>query len=75
MLAPPASTALRLAKVPWPYGVDDVSPHCTRTSSIVRPSSSATSCANVVSCPWPWLWLDTCTSTWPDGSMRSVAES
>src|SRR5207247_28801 len=52
--APPPSATLRLPKVPKPSGPERVSPWTTTTSSGVTPRWSATICAKVVSCPWPW---------------------
>ena len=50
-VAAPATGVERLAYVPRPYGVLSVSPSCTSTSSGGMPSSSATTCAIVVSMP------------------------
>src|SRR5947209_12395903 len=52
--APPPSATLRLPKVPKPSGPERVSPWTTTTSSGETPRWSATICAKVVSCPWPW---------------------
>ena len=75
MAAPPARTALRLAKVPIPYGVVEVSPKRTFTSARGMVSSSATTWAKVVSWPWPWLWVETWAVTLPEGSIRSCVDS
>src|SRR2546430_8475616 len=50
----PISTSERLARVPDPRGVIDVSPYTTSTSSNGTPSASAAIWAKVVSIPWPW---------------------
>src|SRR3984893_13990162 len=39
-----------------PNGAVSVSPSSTTMSSAGMPSSWATICAQVVSCPWPWLF-------------------
>src|SRR5690606_41907115 len=41
--------------VPRPNGVWSVSPCTTSMSSMGSPSSLLMICANVVSCPWPWV--------------------
>lgn len=52
--AAPETGVDRLPYVPRPNGVLSVSPCTTSMSSGGMPISSATICANVVSCPWPW---------------------
>ena len=52
-----------------------VSPCTIATFSIGMPSRSATSWANVVSCPCPWLWQPVNTSTEPVGLTRTSADS
>src|SRR3989442_7521097 len=49
----PATTALRLAYVPTPNGINAVSPCLTTTSCGCTPSSSATTCASIVAVPRP----------------------
>ena len=46
---------LRLAKVPTPRSIAAVSPWMTRTCCMGTFSASEITCANDVSCPWPWL--------------------
>ena len=58
-----------------PNGIFAVSPWTTSTLSIGMPRPSATSCAKVVSCPWPWLWLPVKTVTEPVGWTRTSAVS
>ncbi len=50
-------------------------PGSTRTCAISSPSSSATTCAMVVSRLWPWLAALVNTSAWPFWLMRTVAPS
>ena len=68
--APPPRATLRLPKVPKPSGPERVSPWSTVTSSGVTPRWSATTCANVVSCPWPWALEPVMAVTRPDRSTR-----
>jgi hypothetical protein len=66
---------LRLPPVPGPNGVLSVSPWRTATSSKSMPRFSATSCAVVVSRPWPCEPDPMNTSTRPSGCMRTCAGS
>ena len=52
-----------------------VSPWTTDTVSIDTPSRSETSCAKVVSWPWPWLCEPVRISTEPVGLTRTSADS
>ena len=54
MMAAPAVTTEREAKVPAPNGISAVSPALKTTASGVSPKASATTCDIVVSSPWPW---------------------
>ncbi len=58
-----------------PNGIFAVSPCTTSTCDTGMPSWSLTSCANVVSCPWPWLWVPVNTVTLPVGCTRMLATS
>ena len=58
-----------------PKGMRSVSPWTISTFSTGTPSFSTTSCANVVSCPWPWLCVPVNTVTLPVGWTRTVAAS
>ena len=57
-----------------PNGILAVSPCTISTCSIGMPSWSATSCAKVVSWPWPWLCVPVNTVTLPVGCTRTVAD-
>src|SRR5215470_9258098 len=61
--------------VPMPNCTLSVSPCTIDTFSIGVPSRSATSWANVVSWPWPWLCDPVSTSTEPVGLTRTSADS
>ena len=74
-IAEPLITAAREAKVPTAYGIRRVSPVTTSTSSNFTPSSSATSCANTVAWPWPWVVRPVATLTLPEVSMWTCAPS
>jgi hypothetical protein len=73
--APALTTPPRAPRVPMPYGAAAVSPDCTRTFSIGTVSASASACATVVRCPWPWLTTPICAETAPLGSTRTMAAS
>ena len=73
--AEPLITAARDANVPTAYGIRRVSPVTTSTSSNFTPSSSATSCANTVACPCPWVVRPIATLTLPEVSMCTWAPS
>ena len=58
-----------------PNGTRAVSP-CTMSIWLASmPSSDDTTCAKVVSCPWPWLWLPVKTEIEPVAFTRTVALS
>ena len=71
----PAITAVPLPPVPRPYAVTALSPCTIVTSSKSMPSSSATTCAIVVSMPWPCEPVPSETVTWPFGLTRTTAVS
>ncbi len=73
--AVPPTAVARLPNVPMPYWTTPVSPWITVTSLILTPNSSATICANEVSCPCPWGDAPVKTVTFPVGSIRTVALS
>ena len=52
-----------------------VSPWTIETLSIGMPRRAETSCAKVVSWPWPWLCEPVRTSTVPVGLTRTSADS
>ena len=58
-----------------PNGILAVSPCTTSTSSKGTPSCSATTCAKVVSWPWPWLCEPVNTLRLPVGCTRTLALS
>ena len=58
-----------------PNGVWSVSPCSTTMSSAGMPSSWLTICANVVSCPWPWVFDPIFRIALPVGCTRSSAAS
>jgi hypothetical protein len=66
----PDITAVREAKVPTAYLKRRVSPVVTRMRSNGTPSSSATICASIVWCPWPWVVSPVDTTTVPSVSTR-----
>src|SRR5437773_989190 len=82
-MALPPTHAERLPYVPIPNGICAVSPWTISTCSIGMPSSSATSWANVVSCPCPCecdpVYTVTApagwTRTWPDSQRPAPAPS
>jgi hypothetical protein len=53
-----------------PKGTRPVSPCTTSTLSTGMPSRAATTCAKVVSWPWPWLCEPVNTVTLPVGCTR-----
>src|SRR6266702_2434308 len=73
--AAPATGVLREAYVPIPNGAVSVSPSSTTTSSAGRPSSCATICAHVVSCPWPCVFAPVRRMALPVMWILSSAES
>ena len=57
-----------------PYGILAVSPWTISIASIGTPRWSATSCAKVVSCPWPCACDPVSTVTLPVGCTRTAAD-
>src|SRR5699024_766700 len=74
-VAPPAITILLEANVPMPYGETSLSPCRTDTLAGLTPSASPQTCARVVSNPCPCDWTPVRTTTLPEGSTVTVADS
>ena len=71
-MALPPTAMLREPAVPLPIGIMSVSPCTISTSSMGTPSSSATTCAKVVTWPCPCEWVPVNTVTLPEGCTRTV---
>ena len=74
-MAVPPTASEREPYVPMPNGTRPVSPWTMSTFSIGMPSRAATTCANVVSWPWPWLCEPVNTVTLPVGWTRTSPAS
>ena len=68
-------TVLRLAMVPNPMAIAAVSASDITTSSGSTRQMSATTCAKIVSIPWPWGQAPDDTKILPEGSIRTIALS
>jgi hypothetical protein len=73
--AAPPTAVVRLPYVPQPIGETSVSPCITLTSFTSTPISLATSCAKVVSSPWPCGEAPMNAWTFPVGWTRTIALS
>ena len=74
-IAVPPTASDREPYVPMPNGTRPVSPWTTSTLSMSMPSLAATTCANVVSWPCPWLCEPVNTVTPPVGFTRTSPAS